>query len=236
MPRSDPQLKLEQCRAVARAAGGRCLSKRYDGSAKMAWRCTHGHEWRALAYPILTRGVWCPRCGDARGAQRRCDKTFATVRGMARERGGACLNDHYGPGDRLIFRCKAGHEWSTMAGVVLGQGAWCKRCASHEALRPVREKKLRQVRAIARRRGGKLLSTIYVNCATNMRWRCARGHEFEATANNVSNGTWCTRCAGVAKLTLEELQARARSRGGELLTKVYKSGEEPMCGFRKICG
>ena len=57
-----------------------------------------------------------------------------------------------------------------------------------------------------------------------MRWRCGKGHEWEAKADHVKNsGHWCPTCnrCGKAPLKLEDLQELARTRGGELLSTSY---------------
>src|ERR1043165_3370114 len=46
---------------------------------------------------------------------------------------------------------------------------------------------------IAQERGGKCLSTEYVNTNTQMLWRCAKGHEWTTTLCRVKNmGRWCS--------------------------------------------
>ena len=79
-----------------------------------------------------------------------------------------------------------------------------------------------QMRALARARGGACLSTKYVNAQTKLRWKCAKGHAWEATPGSVKNaGNWCLKCAGRAPLTLEQMQAVAKKRGGKCLSTTY---------------
>ena len=42
--------------------------------------------------------------------------------------------------------------------------------------------------SIAQERGGKCLSTEYVNASTQMLWRCAKGHEWSTTLSNKKYG------------------------------------------------
>ena len=46
----------------------------------------------------------------------------------------------------------------------------------------------------AKAKGGECLSTEYINRKTKLRWRCAEGHEWEATSHHVKRGTWCGTC------------------------------------------
>lgn len=47
----------------------------------------------------------------------------------------------------------------------------------------------------ARAKGGKCLSTQYVNSHEKLCWRCAEGHEWGAVAYHVRAGHWCPTCA-----------------------------------------
>ncbi|WP_373322126.1 zinc-ribbon domain-containing protein [Paraburkholderia adhaesiva] len=44
-------------------------------------------------------------------------------------------------------------------------------------------------------RTGECLSERYVNNETKLRWRCAKGHEWEAVPASVIKGSWCPQCA-----------------------------------------
>jgi hypothetical protein len=219
---------LEQCRAIAETHGGKCLSRRFETrDTRMSWQCAIGHRWTATAAPILRLGVWCPTCGHERRARRLREETFASVRAIARKLGGICLSERYDSSQaKLDFRCARGHQWSTTPGVI-HDGSWCKSCSLREASRPLREKKFRSVQALARKRGGRCLTTTYVDAHTPMLWRCAEGHEWQTTAHAIDR-TWCPRCAGVAKHTLEEMQQLARIRGGKCLSTVYVDAAAPM--------
>ena len=79
-----------------------------------------------------------------------------------------------------------------------------------------------RLQSIAISKGGLLLSSNYKGNATKLRWRCANGHEWKTTPNAVSSqGQWCPKCAGTKKLTIEEMQDIAKSRGGLCLSKHY---------------
>lgn len=50
------------------------------------------------------------------------------------------------------------------------------------------------MRGLAAERGGHCLSAQYISADTHLRWRCARGHEWNASPGNVRAGTWCPEC------------------------------------------
>jgi hypothetical protein len=65
----------------------------------------------------------------------------------------------------------------------------------------MRKLTIEDMQALAKKRGGECLSTVYVNSATKLRWRCAEGHEWEATPRTMKlrlkKGCWCLKCSRV---------------------------------------
>ena len=119
----------------------------------------------------------------------------------------------------LSFRCKQGHEWSTEAGNV-SNGAWCHECGGSKPLT------IEQMHKMAAEKGGKCLSKKYTNVETHLRWQCSKGHIFEMKPNNVRIGHWCRECgiekSGLSRrLSIEEFQEIAESRGGKCLSSEY---------------
>ena len=54
---------------------------------------------------------------------------------------------------------------------------------------------IEEMQALAAKKGGKCLSTQYINAMTKLKWQCAEGHIWEARPNNIKNGgTWCPEC------------------------------------------
>jgi len=83
------------------------------------------------------------------------------------------------------------------------------------------EEALRELKAIAKGRGGECLSKVYVNNQTKLSWKCAKGHQWEAKPSNVKTGTWCPYCGGSLQRTIEEMQQIAEGRGGRCLAGTY---------------
>lgn len=205
-------------RRLAEERGGRCLSKRYTNvDTKLRWQCAEGHEWRTIPYLVLN-GSWCPECAGRKPAA----KVLAEMRATARERGGRLISRSYGKAkDHYEWECQHGHRW-TRSWDVIHQGGWCPRCAGR--LTPVEA--LDELRAIARERGGRLLSRSYVDSKTDVEVRCGAGHRWSATPGALRSGRWCPRCAGNLPLTLDEMRAIAEERGGVVLSKRYRPGDK----------
>jgi hypothetical protein len=83
-----------------------------------------------------------------------------------------------------------------------------------------------EMRELAEKRGGKALSKEYVNCQTKMKWKCNKGHTWEATPAAIKHGkTWCPICN---KPTIVDTQRIAEERGGKCLSKEYVNTNTPM--------
>jgi len=200
------QLTLADLQSDAGAQGGECLSGAYLGtSAKYLWRCAEGHEWEAPAASVRN-GYWCRECVRK--------LKLEGLQATARARGGECVSVTYlGSRAKQRWRCAQGHEWEAVASSIRS-GTWCPKCAGLERL------KLDDLQLTARARGGECVSVTDLGSKAKQRWRCAEGHEWEACAGSVRQGTWCPFCGG-KKLNLEYLQAEARARGGECLNDAY---------------
>ena len=141
---------------------------------------------------------------------------------QALERGGLCVSPTYVDSNSpLLWECSSGHRWSATAQSIR-KGSWCPECAG------VRRGTISQMENIASARGGKCLSQRYCNTATKLRWRCLRGHEWNATPLHVKNGHWCPFCARVAPLTLTLLQEMAARKSGKCLSVVCENSWSPI--------
>lgn len=148
--------------------------------------------------------------------------TIETMRAIARSRGGACLSPHYATAPtKLEWRCAEGHVWKAV-GTTVKHRTWCPYCGHSVKLT------IEEMQAIARTRGGWCVSAKYVDIATKLRWRCARGHEWEATPGSVKSGKWCRRCAGHEPLGIDEMRRIAARHGGRCLSTRYKSCKEAL--------
>jgi len=218
------RLTLDEMHQLARSRGGECLSAAYVNSdTKLHWRRSQGHEWLAAPIGIKHQHSWCPTCG---GSQQ---LTLDTMQEVAKARGGKCLSDVYtNTKTRLRWRCADGHEWEAAPGNIISRKSWCPTCAGKARLT------LEDLKAVAASKGGECLSTVYVNALSNLRWRCAKGHEWEATPSSIKNGdTWCLICSGSAPLTINDMHEIAEARGGKCLSSVYINSETKLhwkCG------
>ena len=135
-----------------------------------------------------------------------------TIQEMASLRGGECLSPVYlGTGSHLRFRCAAGHEWETIPNVIF-KGHWCPKCASSERGK-ARSLTLQEMQDIAAHRGGKCISSEYVNANTNLLWECGKGHQWKAVPNSIKRGSWCPICFKENRCAKREIQSKLTLKG-----------------------
>jgi len=82
-------------------------------------------------------------------------------------------------------------------------------------------KDLMELDKLAQKRGGLLVSKTYLGSSFKHKWQCTEGHIWEATPTSIKRGSWCSRCAKLFPLTIEEMQELASERGGKCLSKKY---------------
>ncbi|OED39820.1 hypothetical protein AB834_00075 [PVC group bacterium (ex Bugula neritina AB1)] len=72
----------------------------------------------------------------------------------------------------------------------------------------MRKKTIDDCHKVAKAKGGKCLSTKYVNGETPLSWRCEKEHTWKACYSYIKNrGYWCPKCAK-AQLSQEDLPSR----------------------------
>lgn len=138
------------------------------------------------------------------------------LRELAKSRGGDCLSTTYlGTKAKLEWICKEGHTWQAMP-YSISMGTWCPVCANVQRIIKQRLSSLLSaddwvdvLRRHAASKGGELLSSIYSNSKTRLRWRCKFNHEWLAMPSKVRQGTWCPYCARGSEHTRAELAAFA---------------------------
>jgi len=198
-----------------------------SAASVLTWECAKGHRWEGTAKRARS-GSWCPQCATNRSP------TIQDMQELARSRGGECLSKRYvNVFTPLRWRCARGHIWKASPNKVRTKGhgrrgTWCPRCPRP----PVRS--LEAMKEIARSRGGECLSEQYSYGHVPLTWRCGRGHVWKAKPNQIMDhgkwrGTWCRRCANEKeKPTIEQMQALAREKGGECLSKKYVDHRQPL--------
>lgn len=88
---------------------------------------------------------------------------------------------------------------------------------------------IEDMRELARKRGGKCLSKQYHGALKHHKWQCECGYKWETAPSSIYNlGSWCPKCSGNLKLTIQDMQAIAKTCGGKCLSKSCTSGKEKL--------
>jgi len=147
------------------------------------------YVFRAIHDRGLTYSMQAPE--TVRVARNILPENLRKVQEMANEKGGECLATAYiNNRTKLQWKCAKGHEWSAVASSIQG-GGWCPECAND-----AKRLSIEDMQKIANEKGGKCLSTVYVNIRNKLRWQCAKGHEWLAKPGGIRNASvWCPKCA-----------------------------------------
>ncbi len=183
-PECAGQSILVELHAMAQRIGGACLATTYLGSHHaLEWKCRVGHTF-SVEPEAVRSGRWCPHCrSEAAGSLEKMQQ-------LAAERGGKCLASEYlGAEVKLRWKCDQGHEWEQNP-TTIGRGVWCRTCERGYGKSRARLT-IVLMHEIASERGGQCLSSRYQGIYDVLRWRCARGHVWSTSANNVRRGGWC---------------------------------------------
>lgn len=87
---------------------------------------------------------------------------------------------------------------------------------------PPKSLTIKDMKELAKKRGGKCLSKKYVNAHTKLLWQCKKKHCWYAVPDGMKRrNKWCPYCAGNARQTIEDMRRLAKSRGGKCLSKEY---------------
>ena len=209
----------------ANKRGGECLSDTFINSdTKLQFKCAEGHIWMAKP-SIIHSGRWCRLCGIKRTAEKAKDSIEMFIE-IAEKNGGKCLSVEYvNNNTKLNFECAKGHKWEATPNSIKNQKSWCLVCSYTELGIKSRDP-IQIYFDIAKKHGGKCLTTDYAGNHKKMEWECAVGHKWKATGSSVKQGGWCATCAHIRtgdlkRDSLDTYIKIASARGGKCLSTEY---------------
>jgi len=177
-------------------------------SARVWWRCEHGHEWR-MTVSAGSSSRRCPFCSGRRAsAENNLTITAPDIAAQWHPTRNSPLTAREvtsSSGRRIWWRCERGHEWRSPVRVRRTGG--CARCSRR---RPSAEHNLAAAAPqIAAQwhpdlNGERSPQAVAPRSHVRAWWRCARGHVWQATVvSRTKSGSGCPVCA-------RETTARAR--------------------------
>ena len=143
---------------IAASRGGKCLSDEYiDRNTKLEWECNAGHTWFASPASVKNREHWCPICAG------NTPLTIEEMHKLAESKNGKCLSKKYmSIHTKLLWECGKGHRWKATPAHIKHRDNWCPVCAGKLPLT------LKDMKNLAKARGGKCLSKEYINSKTKL--------------------------------------------------------------------
>ncbi len=219
-------LPIEYYQNYAYSKGGKCLSKKIPQKSQyLLFECSLGHIWKTKP-SCIQDGHWCPTCGALKERY-----TIKDLKAIGVKRNGRCLTSNGDVNGHSIieWECELGHQWEASVFAII-TGWWCPECRKFKPSGEMRElPTIEDMRIVARFRGGKCLSSSYINGQTNLRWQCAKGHEWLANPSGIVNSkTWCPQCAKNAPKKIEDMQNIAHLKGGKCLSVKFINVKEPL--------
>lgn len=174
--------EIVELQKIARDRGGKCLSKVYFGeSCELEFECANGHKFNKKPSKIR-QGIWCLE----EGCHSKAPASQAVVDYITRK-GGKLLSTYVNRRTDIKVECEKGHIFKTTWGSL--QRSWCNICSKNKRMT------IDDMQQIAKQKGGRCLSKIYLGSHVKLDWQCIKGHRFSATPGNVKHKkSWCIKC------------------------------------------
>ena len=206
------KLTIQDMIDLAETHQGKCLSTVYINNAtNLTWQCKYGHQWEAIPTVIKFQKSWCPRCA------KNFPLTIQDLQITAEQRNGKCLStEYYGVNEPHEWQCKYGHHWNAPPSRVR-HGSWCPYCAGRV------KNTIENLKSLAIKRGGQCLSQSYTNTKIKLLWQCKKHHEWYARPDMIKSGQWCSKCQGLNKHSIDDMDKLASLKGGICVSRIYKN-------------
>jgi hypothetical protein len=162
---------------------------------KKRWRCNKGHEWDArVAGRTLGRG--CPVC-SGRQVLAGYNDLVTTHPELSKESvGWDPTTVSAGSRKKMRWRCNKGHEWFAAVKDRSGDGNGCPVCSSHQVLAGYNDL-VTTYPELSKESVGWDPTTVSAGSRKKMRWRCNKGHEWDArVSSRALADSGCPVCSG----------------------------------------
>ena len=229
--RTNQKYTIEEVKQSFFEKGYTLLSSQYINSkAHLEYKCPSGHMGK-IRFGDFVRGQGCKKCFDIKNCDRR-KKPFEEVKQAFTERGYELLSSEYKSNKtHLEYKCHEGHL-AKITFNCFSKGKGCRKCADIKHGNRCR-KPFEEVKQVFTDRGYELLSTVYINTDTHLKYRCPKRHLGKITFHSFSSGQGCAKCADIkngdrCRKTFDDVKQVFTDRGYTLLSTVYKDNKIPL--------
>ncbi|MFQ6583340.1 zinc-ribbon domain-containing protein [Priestia megaterium] len=168
---------------------------------KVWWKCQKGHEWEAIVANRTRLGSGCPYCARLRVTK---ERSLQVVNPDLAKSWHPSKNGYLKPTDvsyassmKVWWQCAKGHEWeATVNNRSKGRG--CPQCAGKIITKNncLAEVNPSLVKEWSLRNGTFTPSMVLPNSNKKAWWKCAQGHEWQASIYSRNAGVGCPICSG----------------------------------------
>lgn len=184
-----------------------------NSNRKVWWRChVCGHSWETTVYHRTVRNQGCPVCANKTTTSKNClATTHPHILGKwnyKRNTSITPMDVTAGSNKKVWWICEKGHEWQSSVQKIVNVGV-CPVCCGQRVevgyndlatLNPELAKEWHPVK------NGDLLPIHFTPGSSKVKiwWLCPKGHEYQATIANRTNGTGCPICKKEQKTSFPE--------------------------------
>ncbi len=172
-----------------------------NSARKVWWKCAKGHQWQA-AISNRNKGHGCPYCAGLYVIKGEND--LQTINPLLAKEWNYEKNGNLKPedftassGKKVWWKCSKGHEWETTISN-RHRGTGCPYCSGNKVLTGYNDlQTLNPVLASEwnyEKNNDLTPADVMPNSGKKVWWKCSKGHDWEATINNRSNGNGCPIC------------------------------------------
>jgi formate dehydrogenase assembly factor FdhD len=164
------------------------VGKYVSANIAIKHRCICGNQWKAAPNNIL-HGSGCPTCSKIKMSRQSDHKTYCRKLKIVHGNKIKPIGTYVQARVKIEHMCSQGHRWLVMPMCLL-QGIGCPRCSNKH--RPSHEEFCEQVRKV---HGDKINPIgVYSSAHSKIKFRCDKGHTFEASPSRVKLGSGCPYC------------------------------------------
>jgi hypothetical protein len=152
------------------------------------------HQGKCLPKDDVKQGKLIKKGSQRKTSVSRMKHNIEEMQAIAEERGGKCLSKKYVSVEKkLKWQCgECGNIWDAKPANIIWNNQWCPQCGKSQRLT------IKEMKDIAKRRGGRCLSKKYINARTKLKWQCGDfKHIWYAIPDSVKRGSWCPVCARI---------------------------------------
>lgn len=204
---------IEDMKQLAKDNDSKCLSDKYvNVRSPLLWKCHCGNEWYCTKKSIDNNGgkLHCLKCIGYKNRK----YTIQDIHDYAEKNEGKFLStpktEYVSMSDKFKFRCEANHvfECSLYSLFRKDRKQFCTVCVRTKLT-------IQDMKNYAKKKGGRCLSTVYVNSKTKLWWSCDKNHKkykWESNYDNIKKIGWCKMCKKLLKKKEKKSKSKKKSK------------------------